>query len=85
MHHRGRNNFLTLPLAPKDTDSLAEKPSRPARPDTRDALASTVQQRQHERLQIEPAFPFGVDGIQAVPLDAMLSEFVTATVPFAFA
>jgi hypothetical protein len=44
-----------------------------------------VKQRQREPLQIEPADPFGVFGIQAMPLDAMLSEFVTATVQFAFA
>ena len=44
-----------------------------------------IQQRQRERSQIEPRDPLSVFGIKAVPLDAMLSEFVTATVQFAFA
>ena len=38
------------------------------------------QQRQRERLQIEPGEPLGVVGIQAMPLDAVVSEFVTASV-----
>ncbi len=37
-----------------------------------------LQQCQRERLQIEPADSFGALWIQAVPLDAVLSEFVTA-------
>ena len=47
--------------------------------------ASVIQQPKRERLQVEPGDPFAVFRIQAMALDAMLSEFVTATVQFAFA
>jgi hypothetical protein len=40
-------------------------------------VSTSIQQRQRQCLQIKPAFPFGVAVIQAVPLDAMLSEFMT--------
>ena len=40
-----------------------------------------VQERQREPLQIEPVESFGIAGIQAMPLDAMLSEL--AQVPVA--
>ena len=43
--------------------------------------ASCVQQRQRKRLQIEPADSFGVVRIEAMPLDAVLSE--SAQVPIA--
>ena len=36
-----------------------------------------VQERQREPLQIEPVESFGIAGIQAMPLDAMLSESAT--------
>jgi|HubBroStandDraft_1064217.scaffolds.fasta_scaffold188300_3 hypothetical protein len=40
---------------------------------------------QREQLQIEPTNSFGFVGIQAVSLDAMLSEFATASTQLAFA
>jgi hypothetical protein len=44
--------------------------------DSDQALDSTLwNERQRQQLQIEPTNSFGVVGIQAVPLDAMLSEF----------
>ena len=42
--------------------------------------ASIVQERQRERLQIEPSDRFGVLGIQAVPLDAVLAELIEMAV-----
>jgi hypothetical protein len=41
---------------------------------------SVVQERQRERLQIEPSDRFGVIGIQAVPLDAVLAELIEMAV-----
>jgi hypothetical protein len=41
--------------------------------------------RQREQLQIEPADSFGVFGMQAMPFDAVLSEFATASAQLAFA
>ena len=38
-------------------------------------MRTSVQERQRERLQIEPADSIGIVGIQPMPLDAMLSEF----------
>jgi hypothetical protein len=43
--------------------------------------ASVVQERQRERLQIEPADSFSVGGIESVALNAVLSEL--AQVPIA--
>jgi hypothetical protein len=48
-------------------------------------LRGMAQQRQRERLQIRPAEPFMVVWIQAMPLDAVLSELATASAPLALA
>ena len=48
-------------------------------------LPAIIQQRQRERLQIKPAHPFGVARIQAMPLDAMLSESATELTKLALA
>jgi hypothetical protein len=45
---------------------------------------SVIKQRQREHLQVEPADSFGVLGIQPMPLDAVLTEFATASVQFVF-
>ena len=42
--------------------------------------ASCVQQRQRERLQIEPCESFGVVGIEPMPLDAVLAELIEMAV-----
>ena len=44
-------------------------------------LALLIQERECERLQSKPATSFGLVSVQAVPVDAVLSEFVTVVVP----